>query len=115
MLVEGFEEVELGVLLDVDAEVEERLDRRVAGEEVLGTRTEAEDLQVPDAQDDTGDLGEVPEFRDRFLRRDVRILGDVDLETAKADGVAEVENAAERVLASEAKPAKSSISHLRAV
>ena len=98
-LVEVLEEVELGVLLDVDAEVEERLDRRVAGEEVLGTRTEAEHLEVLDAVDHARDLDEVLDLRDRPLRIDVRVLGDVDLETAQAAVVAEVQHAAERIAA----------------
>ena len=79
-LVEVLEEVELGVLLHVHAEVEERLDRRVAREEVVGARAEAKHLEVLDAEDDAGDVGKVLEFLDGALRVDDGILGDVDLQ-----------------------------------
>ena len=98
-LVEVLEEVELGVLLHVDAEVEERLDRCVAREEVVGPRAEAEHLEVLHSDHDARDRGEVAELGDRLLRVDDGILGDVDSEAAQADVVAEVEDAAERVAA----------------
>ena len=98
-LVEVLEEVELGVLLHVDAEVEERLDRRVAREEVVGPRSKAEHLEVLDAENDAGDVGEVLEFLDCALRVDNGILGDVDLEAPKTDVVAEIEDAAQGIAA----------------
>ena len=98
-LVEVLEEVELGVLLDVHAEVEERLDRRVAREEVVGTGAKAEHLEVLDAENDAGDVGEVLEFPDCALRVDDRVLGDVDIETPKTDVVAEVQDAAQGIAA----------------
>ena len=98
-LVEVLEEVELGVFLDVHAEVEERLDRRVAREEVVGTGTKAEHLEVLDAEDDASDRREVLEFLDGTLRVDDRVLGNIDLETPKTDVVTEIEDAAQGVAA----------------
>ena len=98
-LVEVLEEVEFGVLLNVHAEVEERLNRRVAREEVVGAGTKAEHLEVLDAEDDAGDVGEVLELLDGALRVDDGILWNIDFEAPKPDVVAEVEDAAERIAA----------------
>ena len=46
MLVVGFEKIQLGVLLNLDPQIVKRLDGCVACQEVLRTRTEADDLQV---------------------------------------------------------------------
>ena len=49
-LAEDVVEVELAVLHDLDAEVVERLDRRVAGQEILRPRAEGEDLELRQAR-----------------------------------------------------------------
>lgn len=40
----GHEQIKLGVFLNFDAEVKQRLNRRVAGEKVVRTRTKGDDL-----------------------------------------------------------------------
>ena len=42
----GNEQIQLGVLLDLDAQLVQTLDGRVAGKEVLRTRAEGDDLQI---------------------------------------------------------------------
>ena len=46
----GGQQIQLGVLLNVDAQLEQRRDGRVAGEEVERTRAEGDDLQVLERQ-----------------------------------------------------------------
>ena len=63
MVVKGREQVQLGVLLDVDAQVEQGLDGRVAGDEVVGARAEGEDLEVAQADADRRDRDELADHR----------------------------------------------------
>jgi hypothetical protein len=51
VLLVAHEQIELRVLLDLDAEFVQALDGRVAGEEVLRTRAEGDDLEVFHADD----------------------------------------------------------------
>ena len=100
VVVKGREQVQLGVLLDVDAQVEQGLDGRVAGDEVVGARAEGEDLEVAQADADRRDRDELADHRGDLVRRAHGVLGDVDvLEGLQADGVAGVEHAAVRVAA----------------
>ena len=46
MLVEGFEQIQLGVLLDLNAQIIELLDGCVACQEILRTGAETDELQV---------------------------------------------------------------------
>ena len=89
--------VELRVLLYLNAEVIERLDRSVAGKEVERTRTETDDLEVLDADDYAGDVAEVGELLDSFVWVYVRILRNIYLEAAETYAVWEIEHAAKCV------------------
>ena len=88
------EQVELGVLLDLDAEVVERLDRGVAGEEVLRTRAERDDLEVLEAEQRACNGLELGNHVGELFCRADRILGDEGLEVAQAEVVRAVEHAA---------------------
>ncbi len=90
----GHQQIQLGVLLDFDAQVIEALDGRVAGEEILWARPEGDHLEG-------GKPDERPRHRDEVLEhpRDVlggahRILRDDRLEAAQPQVVGAVEHAA---------------------
>ena len=55
MFLERFEQVQLGVLLDLNTQIVQLFDRSVAGQEVQRTRTEADDLQVRQSDDSACD------------------------------------------------------------
>ena len=59
MLLESLEQVELRVLLNLNVEVIEGTDRSVTSEEVVWTRTEADDLQVLQTNDSASDWQEL--------------------------------------------------------
>ena len=88
------QQVELRVFLHLDAQLVEALDRRVAGEEVLGSGSEGDDFEIFDADDGSGDRNKL---RDHL--RDLRcgahgVFGDVALELAHAQVVGAVQHAA---------------------
>ena len=95
----GDEQVELGVLLNLDAEVVERLDRGVAGEEVLRARAECDDLEVLEAEQRACDRLELGDHIGELFRRADRILGDEGFEVAQAEVVGAVEHAAVSIAA----------------
>ena len=99
MLVECLKQVELGVFLDLHAEVVELLDRRVAGEEVHRTRTEGDDLQVFQPDDRARDGEEFVHEVGAVCRVAHGIFRNVRLHAAQLEIVACVEHAAERVAA----------------
>ena len=90
----GDEQVELGVLLDLDAQLVEALDGGVAGEEVLRARPEGDDLEVAHADDGTGDGNEIGDYGRDIIRGAHRVLRDVGGQVAHAQVVAAVEHAA---------------------
>ena len=55
MLLKCLKQIQLGLLFDLDAEIIQLLDRRVAGKEVRRSGTEGNDLQIGKAISDTGD------------------------------------------------------------
>ena len=71
----GDEQVELGVLLDLHADLVEALNRGVAGEEVLGTGAEGDDLQIFHADDGPGDGHELPDHIGALLGGAHGVLG----------------------------------------
>ena len=99
MLVEGLEQVKLGILLDVDAQLEQRRDGRVAGQEVEGTGTEGDDLEVLQAQQRAGDGQEVDDLVGAILGVAHGILGDVGLDAGQLQVVGSVQHAAVGVTA----------------
>ncbi len=100
VLIDGFvepQEVELAVLHDLDAEVVDRLNRRVAGQEVLGPRAESEDLEAFHAEGDAGDLDEVGDLNRQFVRQAHGILRGVDALPAQSEIVVRVQHATEGI------------------
>ena len=99
VLAVGDEKVELGVLLDLDAQLVEALDRCVAGKEVLRARAEGDDLEVADADDGAGHGHEVGHHLGDVGGGAHGITGYVSLHMAHAQVVAAVEHAAVGVAA----------------
>ena len=95
----GHQQVQLGVLLDLHAQLIEALDGGVAGEEVLGPGTEGDDLQVFDADDGPGDGNEVTDHVGALLGGTHGVLGQVGLQVAHAQVIGAVEHAAVGVAA----------------
>ena len=90
----AYQQIELGVLFDFHADLIQALDRSIAGEEVLRTRSEGDDLQVLYTDDGTGDGDEVLDHLAQIFGGAHRILGDIALEVAHAEVVGTVEHAA---------------------
>ena len=97
VLVEGLEEVELGVFLDLHAHVVELLDRGVAGEEVHRSRAEGDDLEVLQSDEGARHGQELVDQVSAVSGVADRIFRDVRLHAAELEVVAGVEHAAERV------------------
>ena len=85
MLLVSYEQVELRVLLYLYAEFIQALDRSVAGEEVLRTWTEGDNLQALETEDDASHGNELSHHLSHFLCCAYRILGDIALEVAHAE------------------------------
>ncbi len=100
----GDQQVQLGVLLDLHAQLIQTLDGGVAGEEVLGTRAEGDDLQVLHAQDGPGDGHELGDLVRQFLGSAHGVLGDVGAQVAHAQVVGAVQHAAVGVAAAVLEP-----------
>ena len=94
VLVIGLQQVQLGVFLHVDAQLEQRRDGRVAGQEVEGTGTEGDDLQVLQAQDGAGDGHEVDDLVGAVLGVAHGIFGNVRLDAGELQVIGSVQHAA---------------------
>ena len=94
VLFVAHQEIQFGVLFDLHTELIQALDRSVAGEEVLRTRTEGDDLQVLDTDDGAGDGDEVLDHLSQIFGGADRILGNIAPEVAHAEVVGTVEHAA---------------------
>ena len=99
MLLVADQQIQLAVFLDFDAQLIQALDRRVAGEEVLGTGPEGDDLQVLQADDDAGDGEEFGDLVGQFFRGADGVFRDVALQVAHAQVVGAVQHTAVRVAA----------------
>ena len=99
VLLEGHQQVQLAVFLDLHAQLVEAFDGGVAGEEVLRAGAEGDDLEVLHADDGAGDGQEVADALGGFLRRAHGGFGDVGAEMPHAQVVGAVEQAAVGVAA----------------
>ena len=99
MLLVGLQQVELGVLLNVDAQLEQGGDGGVAGEEVEGTGAEGDDLQVAQAQQGAGDGRELLDHVGALLGGADGVFRNVSLDAAELQVVRCVQHAAECVAA----------------
>ncbi|CCX38075.1 unknown [Clostridium sp. CAG:1013] len=94
MLFVSNQQIQLAVLLDLDAQLIQAIDGSVAGEEVLRTGTEGDDLQALDADDGASDGNELSDLVGDLGSVAHRILGDVALQAAQAQVVRAVQHAA---------------------
>ena len=90
----GHQQIQLGVLLDLHADLIQALDGGVAGKEVLGTGAEGDDLQLGQADEGAGDGHIVLDHGGDVLGGAHGVLGDVGLQVAHAQVVGAVEHAA---------------------
>ncbi len=90
----GDQQVQLGVLLDLHPEVVQRLDRRVAREEVLRARPECDDLQGTQPEDRARDGNEIGDHTGYAVRRSDRVRGYHRFQFAQAEIVGAVQHAA---------------------
>ena len=90
----GHQQIQLGVLLDLHADLIQALDGGVAGKEILGTGAEGDDLQLGQADEGAGDGHIVLDHGGDVLGGAHGVLGDVGLQVAHAQVVGAVEHAA---------------------
>ena len=83
MLVEGLEEVKLGVLLDLHAQVVQLLDGRVAGQEIKGSRSKADDLKTGQAHQSPRDGQELMDHIRALLSGAHRVLRNISAHIAQ--------------------------------
>lgn len=70
-------EIELRVLLDFDTQFVQTLNGGIAGEEILGARSEGYDLQVSHPDDRTSDRKEIGDLLCNLIGRTNRLWGDM--------------------------------------
>ena len=93
------QQIQFAVLFDFDSQLVQALDGGVAGEEVLGTGPEGDDLQVLEAYDDAGDRDELGDLVGQFFSGAHGIFRNIALQMAHAQVVGAVQHAAVSVAA----------------
>ena len=83
MLVEGLKQIQLGVLLDLNAEIVKLLDRCITCKEVQRSGTEGNDLQIGKSDDCSCDRNKLVNHVSTLFRSSYRILGDICLDIAQ--------------------------------
>ena len=99
VLTVGDEQIQLRILLNVHAQLNQRRNRRVAGVKVRGARTERNDLELLQPQHCACDRHEFKHHFRAFLRRANRIFGDIRAHAVELQIVARVQHSAVRVAA----------------
>ena len=94
MLLEGLEQVELRVLLNLHIEVVQGTDGCVAGQEVVGTRTEADNLQVLQTHNGTGNGHKLMNHLGTLGCIAHGLFGYIGTGLAQREGLAGIEHAA---------------------
>ena len=100
MLVKSFEQVELGILLNLDAKVIELFNRGIAGQEIRRARAEADDLQIRQRRDCTCNGYKFMNHIGALLRSSDGVLRNICLNIAQRQIVAGIQHAAVSVSAS---------------
>ena len=90
----GHQQIQLGVLLDLNAQLIQTLDGGVAGEEILRTGAEGDDLEALDTNDGTGDGKKITDHGCAFLGIAHGIFGNVGAEMAHAEVIRAIEHTA---------------------
>ena len=99
MGIVGDQQIQLGVLLHLDAQLIQTLDGGVAGKEVLGTGAKGDDLQILQADDAPGDGLKVPNHPGTVGGGADGVLGDVRFQVAHTQVIGAVEHTAVSVAA----------------
>ena len=99
MFLVGDEQIQLGVLFDFHAQLIQTLNRGIAGEEVLRTRAEGDDLEVLHADDGAGNRDKFRDLVRQLIRRADGIFRDVALQVAHTQIVGAVQHTAVSVAA----------------
>ena len=94
VLLVGDQQIQLGVFLNLHAQVVQALDGGVAGEEVLGPGAKGDDLQVLNADDGPGNGHKLRHLVRQLLGGAHGILGDVASQAPQPQVVGAVEHAA---------------------
>ena len=94
MLVECFEQIQLGVLLDLNAQVVKLFDGSVTSKEVKRSGTKGNDLQIGKSDDGASDGNELVDHVCALLCSTNGVLRDVSLNIAKLQIVACIQHAA---------------------
>ena len=93
------QQIQFAVLFDFDSQLVQALDGGVAGEEVLGTGSEGDDLQVLQSDDHAGDRDELGDLVSQFIGGADGIFRNVALQVTHAQVVGAVQHTAVRVAA----------------
>ena len=94
------QKIEFGVLLHGNTKVIQRLDRSIAGKEIVWTRAKGEDFQSAKSQQRSGNRKKFANLLSNFLCGTAGIFGNVHSLVAQSQIVAGVEHTAECVAAS---------------
>ncbi len=90
----GHQQIQLGVLLDLNAQLIQTLDGGVAGEEILRTGAEGDDLEALDTNDGTGNRQEITDHSRTLVGSSHGILGNVSAEMAHTEVIRAIEHTA---------------------
>ena len=99
VLVVSHQQVQLTVLLNLDAQLVQALDGGVAGQKVLWAGAEGDDLQPFQAQDGPGDGHKLGHLAGNLLGGAHRVFGNIAFQAAHPQVVAAVQHAAVGVAA----------------
>ena len=94
MLLERLEQVKLGILFNLHAQVEKLLDRSIAGKEIQGPGTERNNLQSAQSYDSPGNGNKLMNPVRAFRRGPHRVLRDVGLHIAQLQVIACIQHTA---------------------
>ena len=94
MLVEGLEQIQLRVLLDLYAKVVQLLDRCITCQEVQRTRAKADDLQILQTNDSACNRNELMNHICALCSGSYRILRNICMDVAQFQVVACVQHTA---------------------
>ena len=94
MSLVGDQQIQLRVLLHLDAQLIQALDGSVAGKEILGPGAKGDDLQVLHADDGPGNGNKLPDHLRTLLGGTHGIVRDVGLQVAQTQVVGAVQHAA---------------------
>ena len=99
MCLVSYKQVKFGVLFNFNAELIQSLDGSVAGEEVLRTRSESNNLKVLNTDDGASDRNEIADHLRDVISGTYRIFRNIALEVAHSEVIRAVQHAAVSIAA----------------